>query len=310
MGVQIRGLRRSFGDHTVLDGVDLDAEPSRVLALLGPNGAGKTTLIRIVATLLAPDAGSVRVAGFDVEREPARVRAVLSLTGQFTAVDDEQTGRENLVTAGRLMHLGRRGARARADELLERFDLAAAAGRRVRGYSGGMRRRLDLAMSLTGQPSVLVLDEPTTGLDPTSRDALWDVVSTLAADGATVLLTTQYLPEADRLADRVAVLRDGRIVADGPPDALKEQVGGTRLRLEFADAGRRDRAAAVLGAPRPDDPGPVLDVASDGAAADLYRVLGSLDSSGLVPERLTAHRPDLDDVFRALTTAGTRVTLR
>ena len=300
MSVRIEGLRRSFGDHAVLRGVDLEATPSTVLALLGHNGAGKTTLIRVVATLLAPHGGTVTVAGHDVVREPGRVRAALSLTGQFAAVDDELTGRENVELAGRLAHLGRSGARARAAELLERFDLTAAAGRRVRGYSGGMRRRLDLAMSLVGRPSVLVLDEPTTGLDPTSRESLWVSVRELAADGATVLLTTQYLPEADRLADRVAVLRDGRIVADGRPAELKAQVGGTRLDLEFADPARRARAAAALGLPVPDGPGAVLPVPSDGSGADLHRLLAVLEAAVAVPDRLTTHRPDLDDVFRVL----------
>ncbi len=300
MSVRIEGLRRSFGDHAVLRGVDLEATPSTVLALLGHNGAGKTTLIRVVATLLAPHGGTVTVDGHDVDRAPARVRAALSLTGQFAAVDDELTGRENLELSGRLAHLGRRGARVRTGELLERFDLTGAADRRLRGYSGGMRRRLDLAMSLVGRPSVLVLDEPTTGLDPTSRETLWAAVRELAAEGATVLLTTQYLPEADRLADRVAVLCDGRIVADGRPEELKARVGGTRLDLEFTDPVRRERAAAALGLPVPAGPGTPLPVPSDGTGADLHRLLASLETVAAVPDRLTTHRPDLDDVFRVL----------
>ncbi|MBW0105490.1 ABC transporter ATP-binding protein [Pseudonocardia sp. KRD291] len=307
MSVQIRGLSRSFGDRTVLNGVDLDAEPSRVLALLGPNGAGKTTLIRIVATLLRPHGGTVRVAGHEVVTDPVAVRGELSLTGQFTALDDEQTGRENVVMTGRLMHLGRRAARGRATELLERFSLGAAADRRVRTFSGGMRRRLDLAMSLVGSPSVLVLDEPTTGLDPVSRDELWDVVGELAADGTTVLLSTQYLPEADRLADRIAVLHEGRIVADGTADELKSRVGGTRLRMTFDGPGL-DRAQELLR-----DLGPLrdigrreLDLASDGSAAHLHRLLAELDAAGTLPERVSAHRPGLDDVFRTLTTANDR----
>ena len=304
MSVRIEGLRRSFGDHAVLRGVDLEATPSTVLALLGHNGAGKTTLIRVVATLLAPHGGTVTVDGHDVARAPARVRAALSLTGQFAAVDDELTGRENLELSGRLAHLGRRGARVRTAELLERFDAHRRGRQPAARLLGRHASRLDLAMSLAARPSVLVLDEPTTGLDPTSRESLWDAVRELAAEGATVLLTTQYLPEADRLADRVAVLCDGRIVADGRPEELKAQVGGTRLDLEFADPVRLRRAAAALGLPVPAEARAALPVPSDGSGGDLHRLLASLEAVAAVPDRLTTHRPGLDDVFRVLATSA------
>jgi ABC-2 type transport system ATP-binding protein len=227
--IEIEGLHKSFGELAVLRGIDLRVEAGAVFALLGPNGAGKTTTVRILATLLRPDAGSVRVAGFDVEREPLRVRESLSLTGQYAAVDEVLTGRENLLLIARLRGLRGAAARRRADELLERFELGAARDRRVGAYSGGMKRRLDLAMSLVSEPRVIVLDEPTTGLDPRSRRDVWAAVAGLAAGGATVLLTTQYLEEADRLADRIAVLDAGRVVAEGSAAELKARYGGESL---------------------------------------------------------------------------------
>ena len=302
MIVEATGLCKSYGAHRALDGVDLAVAEGEVLALLGPNGAGKTTTVRVLTTLTRPDAGTARIAGYDVVREPLRARAVLSLTGQSVAVDDRQTGRENLVVAGQLAHLGRRGARARAAELLDRFDLAAAADRRVAGWSGGMRRRLDLAMSLVSAPLVLFLDEPTTGLDPAGRATMWSAIGELVGSGTTVLLTTQYLEEADRLADRVVLVDAGRVVAEGSPEQLKARVGGERLELSFADRGRAARAAGVLraqGAVVPDACRVTLP--SDGTAAHLHAVLDLLAAADARPDRATTTRPTLDDAFLALT---------
>ncbi|MCX6467316.1 MAG: ATP-binding cassette domain-containing protein [Pseudonocardiales bacterium] len=300
MIVEVTGLRKSYGATEVLRGVDLAVPEGTVLALLGPNGAGKTTTVRVLATLTRPDAGTARVAGADVVREPARVRRALGLTGQFAAVDDEQTGRENVVMVARLTGRGRADARTRAAELLERFALLGAADHRVRTYSGGMRRRLDLAMSLVAEPRVLVLDEPTTGLDPASRATLWEAITDLVRAGTTVLLTTQYLEEADRLADRVVLLDGGRVVASGTADALKAEIGGERLELEFAASADLDRAAARLGGV-PDPARRVLALASDGSAAHLRRVLDDLAAAGAEPLRAHGHRPTLDDVFLTLT---------
>jgi ABC-2 type transport system ATP-binding protein len=300
MIVDVTGLRKSYGGTTVLDGIDLAVPEGSVLALLGPNGAGKTTTVRVLATLTRPDAGEVRVAGHDVVREPRRVREVLGLTGQFSAVDDEQTGRENVVMVARLTGAGRAGARTAADGLLERFDLAGAADRRVTTYSGGMRRRLDLAMSLVARPRLLLLDEPTTGLDPASRAVLWDAIAGLVRGGTTILLTTQYLEEADRLADRVVLLHEGRVAAAGTADELKAQVGGDRVELEFASAADLDLAAARVGGV-PDPARRVLALASDGSAAHLRRLLDDLAAAGAEPARVTSHRPTLDDVFLTLT---------
>ncbi|MCO1658917.1 ATP-binding cassette domain-containing protein [Pseudonocardia humida] len=303
MIIEATGVEKAYGATTVLDGVDLAVREGTVCALLGPNGAGKTTMVRILSTLIRADAGEIRVAGHDVRREPAAVRGVISLTGQYAAVDEEQTGRENLVMVGRLMHLGRAAARRRAGELLERFDLTDAADRRVRTYSGGMRRRLDLGMSLVATPRVIFLDEPTTGLDPTSRETMWDAVSELVRGGTTILLTTQYLEEADRLADRIVLLDGGRVAASGTADSLKAQVGGSRLDLHFDRRSELDRAAALL-------PGVVdverlvLGVASDGSAAHLRRVLDDLADAGVDVARADGHRPTLDDVFRAVTAAS------
>jgi ABC-2 type transport system ATP-binding protein len=289
-------LTKSFGGVRVLAGLDLAVEAGTVLALLGPNGAGKTTTVRILATLLGADSGSARVAGFDVAREPVKVREALSLTGQYAAVDEVLTGRENLMLMARLRRLGRPDARRRTDELIERFGLAEAAGRRVGTYSGGMKRRLDLALSLVSRPRVVVLDEPTTGLDPRSRREVWDAVSGLAASGATVLLTTQYLEEADVLADRIAVIDGGRVVAEGSADELKARLGDETVELFFADASALEAAARAVGG-RADAERLCLCVPSDGTAEDVRRLLELADDV----ERIALHRPSLDDVFLSLT---------
>ena len=296
--VRVQGLRKSYGANDVLTGVDLSVEEGSVLALLGPNGAGKTTAVRILTTLTRPDSGTASVAGYDVLREPARVRGAISLTGQYSAVDENQTGRENLVMVGRLMHLGRRAAQRRTAELLEQFGLTDAMDRRVKTYSGGMRRKLDLAMSLIARPQVIFLDEPTTGLDPASRSAMWDAIVDLVRDGTTILLTTQYLEEADRLADRILLLDHGRIVASGTADSLKAQIGGERIELRFADGVQLLKATGVLNGVADEL---VLNVPSDGTAAHLHHVLDVLRDNGLEPERVSSHRPTLDDVFLALT---------
>jgi ABC-2 type transport system ATP-binding protein len=297
MIVETEGLSKRYGPNTVLKGLDLEVAEGSVLALLGPNGAGKTTAIRILSTLTRPDGGAARVCGFDVAREGAAVRGVISLTGQYAAVDEEQTGRENLVMVARLRRFARSAARARAGELLERFDLVDAADRRVRTYSGGMRRRLDLAMSLVTRPRLLFLDEPTTGLDPVSRTTMWDAIGDLVRDGVTIFLTTQYLEEADRLADRIVVLHNGGVVADGTADALKNSVGGTRLDLTFPCAEDASRARSVTGGVAD---GVTLSVPSDGSAVHLHRVLDDLLAARVEVLRVSTHRPTLDDVFTSL----------
>jgi ABC-2 type transport system ATP-binding protein len=280
--VEAVGLQKSYGDVRVLDGVDLSVRRGSVLALLGPNGAGKTTTVKILSTLVAPDGGRARVAGHDVVRERRAVRRQISLTGQYAAVDALQTGAENLFTMARLAGLSRAASRARAAELLERFGLAEAAGRRAGTYSGGMRRRLDLAAGLVGRPAVLFLDEPTTGLDPRSRQAMWDVIGELVADGVTVFLTTQYLEEADRLAERIAVIDGGRIVAEGTAAELKRRVAGPRLDLTMAD-------------------GRTLSVPTDGSAASVRALLDEIDPAGDAIAAFAIHDASLDDVFLALT---------
>jgi ABC-2 type transport system ATP-binding protein len=299
--ISASGLRKAYGDHVVLDGVDLAVAEGSIYALLGPNGAGKTTIVAILSTLLSADGGALRVAGYDPAREPDPVRSAIGVTGQFSAVDNLLTGRENLILMGDLNHLGRVEARRRADELLERFDLVEAARRPASTYSGGMRRRLDLAMTLVGDPRIIFLDEPTTGLDPRSRHTMWAIIRELVAGGVTVFLTTQYLDEADQLADRIAVLDRGLIVAEGTPDELKWLVGGGHIRLEFSDPLQVEAAARALGA----DPGEdlTLQVPSDGSMDSLRDVLDRLD--GVTVERLSVHTPDLDDVFLALTGSGT-----
>ncbi len=297
--IAVRGLTKAYGPTTVLRGVDLDVAAGTVLALLGPNGAGKTTLVRILATLIPPDGGTATVAGRDVVGEARAVREAISLTGQYAAVDELLTGTENLILAGRLRRLGRAGARRRAAELLEQFDLADAGGRLARTYSGGMRRRLDLAMSLVRAPQVLFLDEPTTGLDPRSRQTTWDAVAALARDGVTVLLTTQYLEEADQLADRVALLDRGAVVAEGTPDELKAQLAGDRVELTLDEP---ERALAVLGSGAVlDAPRRTVTVPTDGSAAVVRDLLNDLAGYGVRVDRVAVHRPSLDDVFLTLT---------
>ncbi|WNV86262.1 ATP-binding cassette domain-containing protein [Umezawaea sp. Da 62-37] len=298
--VRATGLRKSFGDHVVLDGIDLEVAEGTVLALLGPNGAGKTTAVRILSTLIGADGGDVRVAGHDLARDPEGIRAAIGVTGQFSAVDGLLTGRENLVLMADLRHLGRAAGRRRAAELLARFDLVEAAGKPASTYSGGMRRRLDLAMTLVGDPRVIFLDEPTTGLDPRGRRTTWGIIRDLVADGVTILLTTQHLEEADELADRIAVLDHGRVVAEGTPSELKRRVPGGHVRLRFADTAALDAAAAVLGDVPRDDDELTLQVAGVGVGA-LRDVLGRLDHAAVEVADLSIHTPDLDDVFLALT---------
>jgi ABC-2 type transport system ATP-binding protein len=300
--IAIRGLTKSYGPVVVLRGIDLDVPEGQVFALLGPNGAGKTTLVRILATLIDPDGGTATVAGHDVVRESRQVQSAISLTGQSTAVDELLTGEENLVLLGRLRRLGRRGARRRAAELLEQFDLVEAGRRLVRTYSGGMRRRLDLAVSLVRTPRVLFLDEPTTGLDPRSRQTTWAAVRALAADGVTVLLTTQYLEEADQLADRVAFLDQGAIIAEGPPAQLKSRLAGERVELRVGGPEAVRRAVALLGdAAQADQPRGTVTVPTDGSAKQVRELLNRLDGAGVPVDGLAIHRPTLDDVFLTTT---------
>ncbi|MEU9255685.1 ATP-binding cassette domain-containing protein [Streptomyces sp. NPDC048270] len=303
LGIHAIGLTKSYGGLRVLDGIDLAVPRGSVLALLGPNGAGKTTTVRLLATLTAPDSGTARVAGHDVASERSRVRERISLTGQFAAVDDLQTGAEMLRMMGRLAGLSARDSRARAVELLDRFGLAEAAGRTAKTYSGGMRRRLDLAAGLVSRPEVIFLDEPTTGLDPRSRQDLWDLVRELRADGTTVLLTTQYLEEADRLADRVAVLADGRIAAEGTPAALKSRVAGHRLDLTMATRAAYEALAARAVHLAPDEL--TLGLPTDGSAAHVRALLDELDPDRTAVDRFTVRGATLDDVFLTLTGAAT-----
>ncbi|GIE92452.1 ATP-binding cassette domain-containing protein [Actinoplanes regularis] len=299
--IAVTGLRKSFGDHVVLDGLDLTVAGGTVFSLLGANGAGKTTAVKILSTLLRPDAGDVRVAGHDVVREPDAVRAAIGVTGQFSAVDKLLTGAENLRLMADLHHLGRAAGRRRAAELLELFELTEAAGKPAGAYSGGMLRRLDLAMTLVGSPQVIFLDEPTTGLDPRSRRDMWQMVRELVAGGVTIFLTTQYLDEADELADRIAVLDRGRVVAEGTAEQLKRRIPGGHIRLRFADPQSLDAALGVLGEAVRENDAFALRVPSDGSLHSLKTLIGRLDERAVPVDELSVHTPDLDDVFLALT---------
>ena len=295
------GLRKAYGDHTVLDGIDLNVTAGTIFALLGPNGAGKTTTVQILSTLLAADGGEARVAGHDLEREPDAVRGAIGVTGQFSAVDDLLSGAENMQLMADLHHLGRAEGKHRVADLLGRFDLADAAGKLASTYSGGMRRRLDLAMSLVGVPRVIFLDEPTTGLDPRSRRTMWGIIRELVAGGVTVFLTTQYLEEADQLADRIAVLDHGRLVAQGTAEELKRLVPGGHIQLRFADAASLTAAEQLFDGSTRDDDALSLQVPSDGGVHSLRALLDRLDAASVEVGELSVHLPDLDDVFLALT---------
>ena len=295
------GLRKSYGEHLVLDGIDLDVAEGTIFALLGPNGAGKTTIVQILSTLIGADAGEIRVAGNDPARDPDAVRAAIGVTGQFSAVDNLLTGEENLILMADLHRLGRAEGRRRVVELLDRFDLADAATKTAATYSGGMRRRLDLAMGLVGDPRIVFLDEPTAGLDPRSRRTMWQMIRDLVAGGVTVFLTTQYLEEADQLADRIAVLDHGKLVAEGTAGQLKRLVPGGHISLRFADASELDWAARALGEVDRDDDELTLQLPSDGGIRSLQALLHRLDAESIDVDELSVHTPDLDDVFLALT---------
>ncbi|WP_078965277.1 ATP-binding cassette domain-containing protein [Streptomyces aureocirculatus] len=295
------GLRKAYKDKTVLDGIDLDVPAGTVFSMLGPNGAGKTTTVNVLTTLLVPDAGKAVVAGHDVASDTRAVRRAIGVTGQFAAVDDLLTGEENLLMMAKLLHLPKAEGKQVAGRLLDRFDIADAAGKPVATYSGGMRRRLDLAMTLVSRPQIIFLDEPTTGLDPRSRLTLWAIVRELVADGVTIFLTTQYLEEADKLADRVAVLDHGRIVAEGTPAELKRKVPGSHIRLRFRDQRELHAGAAVLPGATRDDDALSLHVPGDGGMKTYRALLARLDEHAVDVEEMSLHTPDLDDVFLALT---------
>ncbi|MBW8485277.1 ATP-binding cassette domain-containing protein [Actinomadura parmotrematis] len=309
LAISATGLRKSYpaakgdgtGDKIVLDGVDLAVPDGTIFSLLGPNGAGKTTTVQILSTLLKPDAGDVRVAGFDLARQADDVRGAIGVTGQYSAVDKLLTGEENLLLMADLKHLPRRDGRRRAAELLERFDLVDAARKPASTYSGGMQRRLDLAMTLVGDPRVIFLDEPTTGLDPRSRRAMWGIVRELVAAGVTIFLTTQYLEEADQLAGRVALLDHGRLIAEGTPEELKRLIPGGHIELTFASAHLLDAARDAVGAGVPDPEALTLQVPSDGSVRAVRELLARLDERSVDVAEMSVHTPDLDDVFLTLT---------
>ncbi len=295
------GLRKAFGDKTVLDGIDLDVRAGTVFSLLGPNGAGKTTTVNVLTTLWKADAGTVRVAGHDVATETKAVRAAIGVTGQFAAVDELLTGQENLQLMADLKHLGSAEAGRLVTDLLERFDLQESAHKLAATYSGGMRRKLDLAMTLVGSPQIIFLDEPTTGLDPRSRRTMRGIIRELVSDGVTVFLTTQYLEEADQLSDRIAVLDQGHLVAQGTPAELKRLIPGSHVQLRFTDVAELDDAARVLSSSTRGEEDLTLRVPTDGRAKSLRALLASLDDQSIEVEEFSVHTPDLDDVFLALT---------
>lgn len=303
--IVVEGFKRSYGDNLVLDGIDLAVSEGEVFALLGPNGAGKTTLVQILSTLILPDGGRAEIAGHDLITESHGVRSAIGVTGQFSAVDNLLTGRENLILMADLHHLPGTEGRARVAELLEMFDLVDAADKTPATYSGGMQRRLDLAMGLMGSPSIVFLDEPTTGLDPRGRHAVWESIRHLASENVTIFLTTQYLEEADRLADRIALLDRGEIVAEGTSAELKRLVPGGHISLRFNDAAQLDTAAGVLDPLGRDDQQLTLDLPGDGGVASIRAVLDRLDRNSVEVDSLTIHTPDLDDVFFALTGRAT-----
>ncbi|MFF4549949.1 ATP-binding cassette domain-containing protein [Streptomyces sp. NPDC001406] len=306
LAIAANGLRKSYGDKVVLDGVDLAVPEGTVFSLLGPNGAGKTTAVKILSTLISPDpaSGQIRVGGHDLAADPQAVRAAIGVTGQFSAVDGLITGEENMLLMADLHHLSKREGRRVTAELLERFDLTEAAKKPAATYSGGMKRRLDIAMTLVGTPRIIFLDEPTTGLDPRSRHNMWQIIRELVTGGVTVFLTTQYLEEADELADHIAVLNDGRIAAEGTAEELKRIVPGGHVRLRFTDPAAYQSATGALRAASRDDESLTLRIPSDGSQRELRTVLDRLDSAGVEADELTVHTPDLDDVFFALTGGG------
>ncbi|MFI8069550.1 ATP-binding cassette domain-containing protein [Streptomyces sp. NPDC086033] len=301
LAIAASGLRKSYGDKTVLDGIDIRVPAGTVFALLGPNGAGKTTVVNILSTLISADAGQARVGGHDLTAEAQAVRAAIGVTGQFSAVDRLITGEENMLLMADLHHLSKREGRRVTAGLLERFDLAEAAKKPASTYSGGMARRLDIAMTLVGDPRIIFLDEPTTGLDPRSRHTMWQIIRELVSGGTTVLLTTQYLDEADQLADRIAVLNHGRLVAEGSAEELKRLVPGGHVRLRFSDPQAYEQAATALREAGRDDQALALQIPSDGSQRELRAVLDWLDAAGVEADELSVHTPDLDDVFFALT---------
>ncbi|MET8826480.1 ATP-binding cassette domain-containing protein [Streptomyces sp. NPDC004610] len=307
LAVSATDLRKSYGDKTVLDGVDLAIPTGSVFALLGPNGAGKTTAVKILSTLIRADGGQAMVAGHDLARAPQSVRAAIGVTGQFSAVDGLITGEENMLLMADLHHLGKAEGRRVTAELLTRFDLTAAAKRPASTYSGGMKRRLDIAMTLVGDPKIIFLDEPTTGLDPRSRHNMWQIIKELVSGGVTVFLTTQYLEEADQLADRIAVLNNGKIAAEGTAEELKRLIPGGHIRLRFTDPAAYRAAAAALREVTRDDEALALHLPSDGTQRELRSLLDWLDSAGVEADELTVHTPDLDDVFFALTATTTDI---
>ncbi|KUJ39912.1 ABC transporter [Streptomyces sp. NRRL F-5122] len=303
LAIAAEGLRKSYGDKTVLDGVDLAVPEGTIFCLLGPNGAGKTTAVKILSTLISPDpaSGRIRVGGHDLATEAQALRAAIGVTGQFSAVDSLITGEENMLLMADLHHLSKHEGRQVTARLLERFDLTEAAKKPASTYSGGMKRRLDIAMTLVGNPRIIFLDEPTTGLDPRSRHNMWRIVRELVSDGVTVFLTTQYLEEADELADRIAVLNDGRVAAEGTAEELKRLVPGGHVRLRFTDPAAYRSAATALREASRDDEALALQLPSDGSQRELRSILDRLDSAGIEADELTVHTPDLDDVFFALT---------